>query len=70
LRVVKYTHLEAVVLSGLVWCCVELNSASSTGLSPDPLWQSRASPTPMDLGSSDRLATVSEKCIHSVAWPL
>ncbi len=23
----------------------------------------------MDLGSSDRLATVSEKCIHSVAWP-
>ncbi len=23
----------------------------------------------MDLGSSDRLAMVSEKCIHSVAWP-
>ena len=23
----------------------------------------------LDLGSSDRLATVSEKCIHSVAWP-
>ena len=30
-----------LVLSGLVWCCVKLNSASSTSLSPGPTSKAR-----------------------------
>jgi len=50
----------------LLYCQVKLNY----------LWQTLTSfnDFPVDkivksLWSSDRLATVSEKCIHSVAWP-